>query len=151
VTSNEKPLATLPIDLLWGWFVPGLGHLRRGLRRQGLVVLGAVTPLFVAGLFISDLEAVSREIHPHAFWAQLGVASGTLALVAIDPVGDKILPPSSSVLEPQDVSAWADTGFLFVCIAGLLNFLALFDLFDRSVYPPAERAADAARQAGGAG
>ncbi len=123
----------LVVDILLGWLVPGAGHLNRGYRRQGQITFAVVLALFIAGLVLSDFEAVSRVLHPFAFWAQLGVAGGTLPILAIDPASDALLAPSVSIQKYQDVSPLNDTGVLFCCIAGLLNFLALFDLVDRSL------------------
>ncbi len=133
-TKNDKK--TLPVDLLLAWFVPGAGHLIRGFKRQGIITLVLVVPLFFVGLLMSDNEAVSRELHPYAFFAELGVAGGTLPLLALGLGSDKVLPDEESIKEYQDVPAWNDTGVLFCCIAGLLNFLAIFDLVDRSLSPP---------------
>ena len=134
--SKSKDSKTLPVDLLLGWFIPGAGHLIRGYKRQGLMTLGVVVPMFLFGLILSDFEAVSRELHPYAFYAELGVAGGTLPLLALSPASDHVLPLARSISTYENVPAWNDTGVLFCCIAGLLNFLALFDLLDRSLSPP---------------
>lgn len=144
--SRARSTASLPLDVILGWFIPGAGHLSRGYARQGRMILGVVVLLFALGLTLSDLEAVSRDLHPYAFWAQLGVAGGTLPLLAIDPARDEVLGEHQSVSTP--VPRWdpanarwesdlpparSDTGVLFCCVAGLLNLLALFDLVDRSL------------------
>lgn len=146
---SPPALPSVLIDVLLGWFVPGAGHLSRGFRRQGLIVMGVLVPLFVLGLFISDFEAVSRDLHPYAFWAEIGIAGGTLPLVAIGVNEDKILEGMQSIHEYQDVPALNDTGVLFCCIAGLLNLLALFDLLDRSLSPPRLVAREEEPAAGG--
>jgi hypothetical protein len=144
--GTSRSAASLPFDVLLGWLVPGAGHFARGFARQGRIILGVVVFLFALGLTLSDLEAVSRDLHPYAFWAQLGVAGGTLPLLVIDPARDQILGVHESVNTPVprwsvEDSRWADeippprsdTGVLFCCVAGLLNLLALFDLVDRSL------------------
>ncbi len=132
---NATPSVNLAVDILLGWLVPGAGHLSRGYRRQGLIILTVVLALFLTGLVLSDFEAVSRVLHPFAFWAQIGVAGVTLPLMAIDPASDALLAPSVSIQKYQNVPPLNDTGVLFCCIAGLLNFLALFDLVDRTLSP----------------
>jgi hypothetical protein len=154
--AGKSPV-TLAIDVLLGWFIPGAGHLSRGYRRQGLITLGVVVALFGSGLFLSKLEAVSRDLHPYAFWAQVGFAGGTLPLLAIDPAADQVLPDQMSILKPvpeDRMGVWTgkvpphgDTGVLFCCVAGLLNLLALFDLVDRSLSPQSEAKAVAAGRA----
>jgi hypothetical protein len=144
---RSRRVATLPTDILLGWAIPGAGHFFRGFRRQGAIVLAVVVPLFVAGLFLSDFEAVSRELHPYAFWAELGVGGGTIPLHLIDPAKGEVLGPRESIERPVpswdgaaatwqgEIGARTDTGVLFCCVAGLLNLLALFDLVDRSLSP----------------
>ena len=136
MASEKNKLSTLPIDLLLGWFVPGAGHLMRGFKRQGVIVMAVVLGLYLVGGILSNFEAVSRDLHPYAFFAELGVAGGTLPLLALDLASEHVLPPQQSITDYVDVPAWNDTGVLFCCIAGLLNFLALFDLLDRSLSPP---------------
>lgn len=131
--AAARSTVSLPLDLLLGWFIPGAGHFSRGFARQGRITLAVVVLLFASGLTLSDLEAVSRDLHPYAFWAQLGVAGGTLPLLAIDPAREKVLSDYESVHQPVAVPARNDTGVLFCCIAGLLNLLALFDLADRTL------------------
>lgn len=135
------------VDALLGWLLPGAGHLSRGFRRQGWIALFVIVPIFSLGLVLSDFEAVSRDLHPYAFWAELGFAGATLPLLKIDPAANKVLPDHQSITNPVpgwdvqsrgwdlDVSSWSDTGVLFCCVAGLLNLLALFDLLDRSLSP----------------
>ncbi len=135
-TPTKSDKKSLPVDLLLAWFVPGAGHLIRGFKRQGIMAMALIIPLFTIGLVMSDFEAVSKELHPYAFYAEIGVAGGTLPLLAIAPANDKVLPDQMSINQYQDVPAWNDTGVLFCCIAGLLNFLAVFDLLDRSLSPP---------------
>ena len=134
--KKTKDSKTLPVDLLLAWFIPGAGHLIRGYKRQGIITLSVVAPMFLLGLVLSDFEAVSRELHPYAFYAEIGVAGGTLPLLALAPAAERVMPLQRSISTYQDVPAWNDTGVLFCCIAGLLNFLALFDLLDRSLSPP---------------
>jgi len=61
--SSRSP-ASLPLDVLLGWCIPGAGHLSRGYRRQGAVVLGVVASFFVLGLVLSDFEAVPDGFDP---------------------------------------------------------------------------------------
>ena len=95
--------------------------------------------IFVAGLFLSKLEAVSRDLHPFSFFAQVFVGGGTIPLLYIDPAADKVLTVRLSIERPKLVPRFTDTGVLFCNIAGLLNLLVLFDLIDRQVAPRAPR------------
>ena len=139
-TSTAPPAATTrlapqpPDRILWSvllaWLVPGLGHGVAGFRRQGILLFLLVGGTFAAGLGISHLEAVSRDLHPFAFWAEIGFGGASLLLSWIDPARDLLLE-GAAVSRPQIVPRFADTGLLFCSIAGLLNMLVLLDLVDR--------------------
>ncbi|HIA28575.1 MAG TPA: hypothetical protein EYN79_10785 [Planctomycetes bacterium] len=119
------------LDPVLTWLVPGAGYLRAGLRREGLILLIVIGGLFIGGLVLSDMEAVSRTLHPYAFWAQVGVGGFTLPLAKIDFASEQILPGSVSIKKYQSVPPLNDTGVVFCCIAGLLNLLTILDLTDR--------------------
>ena len=121
--------------VLLGWVLPGLGHWHAGLRKQGMLLTLLIGGAFAFGLVLSDCEAVSRDLHPIAFWAQVGVGGATIPLVTIDPAADKVLSGYDTIKMREAVPRHNDTGVLFCSIAGLLNILALFDLIDRRTRP----------------
>ncbi len=136
--STATPPRPQPVErLLWsvllGWCIPGLGHFMNGLRRQGALLFLLVCGLFLCGYLLSDREAVSRQLHPWAFWAQVGFGGGTLPLVYFDPARQHLLRGHDTITDYQTVPRFSDTGLLFCSVAGLLNMLILFDLADRLV------------------
>lgn len=124
--------------VLLGWLLPGLGHWHAGLKRQGAFLTLLIGGAFAFGLFLSDCEAVSRDLHPIAFWAQVGVGGATIPLVNIDPAKGKVLENRDTIEKRELVPRHNDTGVLFCSIAGLLNVLALVDLVDRRTRPRPE-------------
>lgn len=130
--STKKPN---PANVLWavlaGWVVPGLGHILSGRKRQGIALLVIVGGAFLAGLVLSDFEAVSRDLHPIAFWAHIGVGGGVAPMLILDPAKKHVKQGSATVNDYETVPRFHDTGVLFCAIAGLLNVLVLLDLVDR--------------------
>ena len=136
---EPAPVPTLVSSVFLGWLVPGLGHWTVGHRRQGVMIAVLVGGIFVVGLFLSHFEAVSRDLHPFSFGAQVFVGGGTIPLLYLNPARDKVLTGMQSIKKPRRVPRYTDTGVLFCNIAGLLNLLVLFDLIDRQVEPRAPR------------
>ncbi|MGE3163730.1 MAG: DUF6677 family protein [Planctomycetota bacterium] len=137
-TSKPK-LDQLAGRVVAGWLVPGLGHILAGHRRTGSYLLALVGGTFVLGAIASDFEAVSRDLHPVAMWAQMGVGAGALPLLALDPASSRVLEPQAAIARYEDVSPLNDVGVLFCSIAGLLNLLIVFDLLDRALEPDRRR------------
>ena len=103
------------------WLIPGLGHYLAGYRKQGMILLLLIGGAFVFGLFASDLEAVSKKLHPYAYWGQVGIGGVTLPLAAYAPRDELALPPGDQTSHYEPVPTGVDTGVLFTVIAGLLN------------------------------
>lgn len=125
--AAQRPNPFVPV--LLAWLVPGAGHF--ALRRPwpGLFVAAAILPLFGAGLVLAGFENVSWERHPWYFGLQVftGLPAGAAAL----------LTRTTVLTEPL---AHRTVGDLFTCVAGLLNIVALADVWARcSSGDPEER------------
>jgi bacteriorhodopsin len=105
------------------WLVPGLGHLAQGRRLRGALVFLLLVGLFAWGTWLAAGSNLSRERHFYYWSGQFLV--GLPALVT-ELVSGR--PPLTREL------AWGDVGLLYACMAGLLNVLAMLD-----VYAVAER------------
>ncbi len=105
------------------WLLPGLGHLLQGRRTRGLLVFGALVGLFVVGTLLAEGSNLARERHYYYWGGQILVGLPTLiaeAFVGRAPIRGEI--------------PFAEAGLVFGCLAGLLNVLAMID-----VYGAAER------------
>ena len=136
---ERAPLKQVGLSVLAGWLVPGLGHYLAGQQRAGVALAVLVGGLFATGLFISNFEAVSSELHPYGFWIQAWVGGGFLPMALLDPNADLVLQGRQSVHSYGMVPRFADAGFLFTVIAGFLNALVLFDLVERQLGGPMRR------------
>ncbi len=119
---KQRPHPVLAV--LLGWLLPGLGHLAQGRRLRAVVVFGLLVGCFVLGTLLAEGSNLSRERHFYYWSGQFLL--GLPALFAEIASGR---PPVTGDIR------WVDVGLLYACVAGLLNVLALLD-----VYGVAERA-----------
>jgi hypothetical protein len=129
------------------WLVPGLGHWLQGRKLRAAIVFVLLVGLFALGTLLSEGSNLSRERHFY-FWS--GQFLLGLPAIAVELLSGR--PPVTHDIE------WADAGLTFACIAGLLNVLAMLDVyawaeelwFGRDPLASSEVRADAARPAPGA-
>ncbi len=140
-TPAAHPLKIV-VFAAFSWLIPGLGHFLAGDRKRGIVLLILIGSAFGAGLALSDLEAVSRSLHPYAFYAEIGVGAPTMFLVSKEYTKDRVMDGKHSVQTYDRVPPYADAGLLFCSIAGLLNFLLILDLVERMLGGPVVRRRD---------
>lgn len=100
------------------WLVPGLGHWLQGRRLRAALVLLLLVGLFAAGTWMAEGSNLSRERHFY-FWS----GQFLLGLPAILTEFLSGRPPVTGEIE------WADAGLTYACIAGLLNVLAMLDVY----------------------
>ena len=111
---GPRPVAAV----LAAWAVPGLGHLLQGRRLRAVVVLGLLVGLFALGTWMAEGSNLSRERHFY-YW------SGQF-LLGLPALLTEVLsgrPPVTGELPLGDV------GLLYACMPGLLNVLAMLDVY----------------------
>jgi len=117
--GRGTPARPHPVRLLAAaWFFPGLGHWLQGRRLRAVMVSGILIGLFVLGTWLADGTNLSRERHFYYWSGQflLGGPALLLELLAGDARVTRELP-------------WVDVGLLYGCMAGLLNVLAMLDVW----------------------
>lgn len=121
----SPPLSAWAPAVALGWLVPGGGHLLLRRTGRGLLLLAAVTGMFLCGLMMRG-----AMFHPQ---------SGDLLTVLINYGGflgdvcSGILYLSSVWLgyaQPDMPGAVHDYGTKFLVTAGLLNILAMVDAYE---------------------
>ena len=100
------------------WFLPGLGHFLQGRKRRAALVAGLLIGLFLLGTFFAEGSNLSRDRHFY-YWA--GQFFLGLPAMATEILSGR--PAVSSDIEFMDV------GLLFASMAGLLNILAMMDVY----------------------
>jgi hypothetical protein len=107
-----------PVGVLATWLVPGLGHWLQGRRKRAVVVFALLVGLFVLGTVLAEATNLSRERHFY-YW------SGQF-LVGLPAILAEIVWGGARV---RDDIPYVDAGLVFGCIAGLLNTLAMIDVY----------------------
>lgn len=129
-TEKEKkqplpPVAEWAPALALSWLVPGGGHLLLKRTGRGLLLMAAITSMFVCGLMMRGAmfqpesgDLLTTLINTGGFVGDL--ASGILYL----------LSQWLGYSQPDMAGAVHDYGTKFLVTAGLLNILAMVDTFE---------------------
>jgi len=100
------------------WLVPGLGHLVQGRRLRAAIVFTLLVGLFAAGTLLAEGSNLSRERHFY-YWA------GQFLLGAPAQLAEALFG-ATRVTGPIP---YAEAGLVYGCVAGLLNVLAMIDVY----------------------
>lgn len=106
--------------LAWVW--PGLGHLYIGQRTKGLVILIALTLLYLLGLLIGGIDVV--DAGEDALWFAGQLFMGPVTLVVNFLRGSAEANP----VFVKSIGRVNEIGTLYCAMAGLLNLLAIIDV-----------------------
>jgi hypothetical protein len=119
------PLGTWAPAVLLGWLVPGGGHLLLRRTGRGLLLLAAITFMFLCGLMMRGAfftpqtgDLLTTLINTGGFIGNL--CSGLLYLLSV----------AFGYNQPDMAGAVHDYGTKFLVAAGLLNILAMVDVYD---------------------
>jgi TM2 domain-containing membrane protein YozV len=122
------PVAEWAPALALSWLVPGGGHLLLKKTGRGLLLMAAITSMFVCGLMMRGAmfqpesgDLLTTLINTGGFIGD--VASGILYL----------LSQWLGYNQPDVAGAVHDYGTKFLVTAGLLNILAMVDAFDIAI------------------
>jgi hypothetical protein len=123
VARSERPdldpAGNRPVlAMMLAWLVPGLGHVFQGRRVRGAMVFLALVGLFLLGTYLAEGSNLSRERHFYYWSGQFLIGlPGILSELAF---GD---------MRVTSHIPYVDTGLVFGCVAGLLNVLAMIDVY----------------------
>jgi TM2 domain-containing membrane protein YozV len=117
-TDSPRAAARPVLAALMTWFVPGLGHVLQGRAKRGLVVFVLLVSLFVVGSLLADGSNLSRERHFYYWAGQFLIGLPGIAAEAL----------FGSMRVTRDI-AYVEAGLVFGCVAGMLNVLAMLDVY----------------------
>ncbi len=100
------------------WLLPGSAHWLQGRRLRAVLVFSLLVGLFVLGTLIAEASNLSRDRHFYYWDGQFLL--GAPALVAEALFGST--PVTGHI--PR-----VEAGLVFGCVAGLLNVLAMIDVY----------------------
>jgi hypothetical protein len=124
--------------VLLGWLLPGLGHFYLKRYVHGAIYLLAIGGLYAAGMLIAGGTAVNYTLHEYYFYCQLLAGPITFGLEYLRGGEAIYLGESISVLRHQ-------TGVVYAATAGVLNLIAICELYRRWAQPEAPGPADTMR------
>ena len=120
------PSSRTALEVLAGWCVPGLGHVVQKRVRRGIVVFALLVGLFVLGTILAQGSNLDRERHFY-YWAGQFLLGAPVLLL-------EILHGHARVSRSLP---YGDAGLVMVCLSGLLNVLALLDVYGHGDQPAA--------------
>jgi len=106
------------VAVLLTWLVPGLGHLWQGRRLRAALVFGSLVGLILLGSILAEASNLSRERHYYYWGGQ--VMAGLPALLL------------QAVWGARSVAShipYAEGGLVIASVGGMLNILAMLDVF----------------------
>lgn len=113
-SDASKPL----LPTLLTWICPGLGHFAQGRKVRGAIVFALLVGTFALGTVLAEGSNLSRERHFY-YWAGQFLIGGP-ALLAEALFG--------AMRVTRDIP-YVEAGLVFGCVAGLLNVLAMIDVY----------------------
>ncbi len=131
------------VAVLLTWLVPGLGHLWQGRRLRAALVFVSLVGLVLLGTILAESSNLSRERHYYYWGGQVMVGLPALLLQAL--WGARTV--ASHI-------PYAEGGLVIASVGGMLNILAMLDVFgwsERRWFGEGEGAAEAESTAPAAG
>lgn len=117
--KRDASRAMRPAALVFaGWMVPGLGHLLQKRRLRGLVVFTLLVGLVAFGSLLAEGSNLDRERHFYYWGGQF--LAGLPAM---------LLEAAHGHARVTHEIPYAEAGLMIGCVAGLLNVLALIDVY----------------------
>jgi hypothetical protein len=129
--AHLNPLAAL-LACLW----PGAGHIHRGEKRRGILIMIGVLFLFGSGLLIGGVSVVEHRKPPQPgsavralnWWFVAQACNGPIAFAAAY-ANERFIRQAipAEQLRMTSIGQVRDIGVLFVALGGLMNLVVILD------------------------
>ncbi|MCK4909887.1 MAG: hypothetical protein KAS70_08305 [Planctomycetes bacterium] len=123
--------------MLVGWCLPGGAYWVIGRKRKAIFAGTLVWVTFLLGIFLADFRDVRMGDNPFYYVGRFGAG-------AILFLSETLLSYYPRGLVPLK---FAEIGFLFVCVAGVLNLIIILSAFNPELTGEPDRAVPAATPA----
>lgn len=117
-TKSLAQATPMIVATVCAWLVPGLGHFVQGRRLRGAIVFAVLAGAFALGTVLAEGSNLSRERHFY-YWA------GQF-LLGLPAIGSELAFGDMRIT--HDIP-YVEAGLVFGCVAGLLNVIAMLDVF----------------------
>jgi hypothetical protein len=135
-TDEQNEGGYHPVCALLAWVLPGLGHIARGEKHRGGLIMFGVLFLFLLGILIGGIDSVDRK--EDRLWFVAQACCGPLALVVdfanqsllkTGQVGEIVATQPVPINEKKSLGRANEYGTLFSSLAGLMNLVVILDAF----------------------
>lgn len=132
---SENPGHISPVAALLAWLWPGLGHMYRGERKRGGLIMAGVLFLFLSGLIVGGLNCVEmrKPVNPAGqrplnWWFTAQFFNGPIALGA-NFANERLVKnaPPEQRMQRMSIGQVREIGTLFIALAGLMNLVCILD------------------------
>lgn len=123
-TGSTNRTLSVPVLIVLGWLVPGLGHLLLGRRLRALVFAVIIVFSFIVGIALQGELILPRAGEPLSYLAAVAsIGAGVLFVLArLLSLGDGTVTAASF-----------EYGTSFLLMSGMMNLLLLLDIHDIGV------------------
>ena len=109
-----------------GWIFPGLGHMSKGQKRRGFLIMFGVLFLVLCGILVGGIDAVDHK--QDVLWFIAQVWCGPI-VIGVDLLNQVFIAPLPIAERASLVGLGHanEIGTLFIAMAGLMNFVVMLD------------------------
>ncbi len=114
---------------LLAWLIPGGGHWYLGKKNTAIIIFAVITILYIAGL----------SLHGGVLWHSPDIISCISFVMRIGGGAMWLIGLIGPWRSPEILASFSEIGSAYTGIAGALNFLSIFAVFDIAKARPLQK------------